>query len=234
MIYEITGSCNHIHTFDLRKFEGRVFFATDLHGCYDLLHEKLILSGFDSTRDLLLLGGDMCDRGPDSKYVLDYLEEPWIHSIRGNHEQIFIDAYDDNWVGSNANCLFGNGGDWVKELDVGHAKVIYQTFKSLPVAFELLLPTETVGIIHANVPYNDWDQFKKITKAELEWDGLSMAQWDRDRYRNKDTTIVKGIDRVYVGHNPTKSGEIEVLGNVYHCDLGSFFRDKIAFVEITQ
>lgn len=233
MLYKVIGSCNHIHQFDLREFKGRIFFATDLHGCYDLLHEQLALHGFDATKDLLILGGDMCDRGPDSKYVLDYLDEPWIHCVQGNHESIFIAAYDEEWIGPNTNCLLVNGGDWIKDISVGQAKVIYQTFKELPLAIELLLPSgEKVGIVHAAVPYRDWDQFKKITKAELEWDGLSAAQWTRDSYRNRDTSIVKGIDRVFVGHNPTESGDIEVLGNVWHCDVGSFFRDKIAFVEI--
>lgn len=228
----MVGVCNHIMQFDLREFKGRVFFATDLHGCYDLLHEQLTIHGFDREKDILILGGDMCDRGPDSQYVLDYLDLAWAWCIQGNHEKIFIDAYEEEWCGPNTNCLLVNGGEWIKDLSVSHAKMIYQTFKELPLAIELLLPTEKVGIVHAAVPYRDWDQFTNITKAELEWNGFSAAQWTRDSYRDKDTSIVKGIDRVFVGHNPTDSGDIEVLGNVWHCDLGCFFRDKIAFVEI--
>lgn len=233
MNYKVIGSCDHIFQFDLRKFEGRVFFTTDLHGCYGLLHEKLALSGFDSTKDILFIGGDLCDRGPDSKYVLDYLEEPWIHSIRGNHEQLFIEAYNEEWDGPHTRCLLINGGDWISGISEVQAKVIWQTFKELPLAMELLMPSgNKVGIVHAGVPYNDWDQFKKITKAELDWDGLNVCQWDRTQYEQQGQEVVKNIDLVFHGHSPTVTGLVEQYGNRVYCDLGSFFRDKISFMEI--
>lgn len=232
--HEVIGSMNHIHRYDLRNFKGRIFFTTDLHGSYDLLHEKLKEVGFDSTRDILIVGGDNTDRGPDSCHVLDYLYEPWYISIAGNHEEIFIGAYEEgfNECKAYSGCLFDNGGDWARTLMPAHAKAIYEAFKELPLAIEILLPNEKVGIIHAECPYGDWDAFSKITKAELDWDGLNTAQWARDKYDKQDTTHIKGVDRLYVGHTPTKSGEVEVLGNVHYCDLGSFFRDKISFVEI--
>lgn len=226
----------HIKTIDLRGKGGRAFFTTDLHGCYDLLHEKLKEVSFCSEKDILIVGGDMCDRGPDSKYVLDYLNEPWIHCIRANHEQLFIDAFDDGWVGPSARCLYENGGDWIFDLlDSGQhslVKAIYETFKSLPLAIEVITDTEFIGVVHAQCPYNDWNEFKKMTNAELQWSGVSTAQWGRDNYRNKSTVTVKGVDRLLVGHNPTESGSIEVYGNTWYCDLGSFFRDKISFLQI--
>lgn len=231
-MYKVVGSMNHIHRYDLRNFKGRIFFTTDLHGIYDLLHEKLKEVGFDSTRDILIVGGDNTDRGPDSCHVLDYLYEPWYISIAGNHEALYIGAYEENWEGGFTNCLVSNGGAWVGVLSEVECKSIYEAFKEMPLAIEILLPNEKVGIIHAECPYGDWDAFSKITKAELDWDGLNIAQWVMDKYDKQDTTHIKGVDRLYVGHTPTKSGEVEVLGNVHYCDLGSFFRDKISFVEI--
>jgi len=49
----------HIKTLDFTKPKGRVFYTTDSHGCYDLLHEKLKEVAFDSTKDTLISGGDM-------------------------------------------------------------------------------------------------------------------------------------------------------------------------------
>lgn len=60
---KVIGSCNHIHQYALRKFKGRTFFVTDVHGCFDLLHEELNKVAFDSSKDLLFSGGDWCDRG---------------------------------------------------------------------------------------------------------------------------------------------------------------------------
>ena len=111
-------------------------------------------------------------------------------------------------------------------------KAIYESFKSLPLAIELLTPTVKIGIVHAQVPYNNWDEFKKMTKPELEWNGEATAQWARTNYDKKLSIQVGGVDLVLVGHTPTDSGEVEVLGNVWYADLGSFFRDKISFVQL--
>jgi len=222
----------HIKTLDMRQHKGRVYFTTDLHGHYDLLHEKLKEVVFDSSVDILIIGGDMCDRGPDSAHVLDYLNEPWIHCIRGNHEELLIGAVEENFEGWATNCLLGNGGVWVGSISEELIKAIYESFKSLPLAIELLTPTEKIGIIHAQCPYNNWDEFKKMTGAELDFNGAATAQWARTNYDKQADIQVKGVDRLMVGHSPTRSGEVEVYGNTWYCDLGSFFRDKISFVQL--
>lgn len=221
-----------IKILDMREHKGRIYFTTDLHGCYDLLHEHLKAVAFDSTKDILIIGGDLCDRGPDSQYVLDYLNEPWVYSIRGNHEQLLIDAYEEDFCGPSTNCLLGNGGIWIANISDDLMKAIYESFKSLPLAIELLTPSEKIGIIHAQVPRGCWNQFKAMSAQELEWEGYSQAQWARTKYDKIDKGVISGIDFVLCGHTPTKSGEIEQLGNQLFCDLGSFFRDKISFVEV--
>lgn len=221
-----------IKQLDMREHKGRIYFTTDLHGHYDLLHEQLKLVSFDSTKDILIIGGDLCDRGPDSQHVLDYLNEPWVYCIRGNHEQLLIDAYEEDFTGPSTNCLLGNGGIWIANISDGLMKAIYESFKSLPLAIELLTPTETIGIIHAQVPYNSWDEFKKMTKAEMEYNGAATAQWARTNYDKQADIQIKGVDRLIVGHSPTKSGEVEVYGNTTYADLGSFFRGKISFIQL--
>lgn len=226
----------HIHQYDLRDFKGRAFFTTDIHGHFDLLHHELRNVAFDSSKDILFVGGDNCDRGPYSKYILDYVNEPWHISIRGNHEELFIASHDVQWMPDNnsVKCLKVNGGEWAWEVTEIERKMIYESFKVLPLAIELLLPEDTVvGIIHAEVPYNDWEQFKAITKAELEWDGEATAQWARSWYSQSYSGTVKGVDCVLAGHTPTDSGNVERMGNMVFCDAGSFFRDKLNLFEIT-
>ena len=45
---------------------------------------------------------------------------------------------------------------------------------------------------------------------------------------------VEGVDFILCGHTPTKSGEIEILGNQVFADLGSFFRGKLSIIEINK
>lgn len=232
---KIIGTCDHIAQYDLRNFRGRIFFTTDIHGHFDLLHEELRKVAFNRETDILFVGGDLCDRGPHSNHVLDWLNEPWVHSVRGNHEEIFIGAVDENWKGRNTNCLLTNGGMWVIDLDDSEVKSIYDSFKSLPLGIELLLPRgRKVGVVHAEVPYADWDAFTNVDPEELKWNEMAIAQWSRSWYDRGKRDQVKGVDFVLVGHTPTDTGEIEKLGNMLFTDAGSFFRNKINLIELND
>lgn len=228
----LIGGRGHILQVDLREFSGGAFFSTDLHGCYDLLHEKLNEFAFNSRTDLLFLGADMCDRGPDSQYVLDYLNEPWVYCIRGNHEQLFIATVEEGFNGPASRCLWENGGEWVFDMydngKMDEIMAIYETFKSLPIAIELLTDKEKIGIVHAEVPYNDWDRFREEVHPQEE----GITQWARTNYDRGKEVVVGGVDRILCGHTPTASGEVEVRGNIWYCDTGSFFTGNVAFFEI--
>jgi serine/threonine protein phosphatase 1 len=83
----------------------RTYAIGDIHGHLDLLrdaHEKI-------ARDRLLTGdreapvihlGDLVDRGPDSRGVIEYLQagqaagEPWV-VLKGNHDRMFAGFLDD-------------------------------------------------------------------------------------------------------------------------------------------
>lgn len=232
---KIIGSQGHIHQYDLRDFKGRCFFTSDVHGHFDLLHEKLREVSFNADTDILFVGGDNVDRGPDSKYVLDYLYEPWLHSIQANHETMLIDAYENPDDRQAFQMLFLNGGEWFYDIEEQLQKAIYQAFKGLPLSIELLLPNDVkVGIVHADCPFNDWNEWTNIANADFEWNGKATAQWSR---RNIDRGVpvnVKGVDFILTGHSPTESGEIEKLGNQVFCDLGSFFRGKLSMIELND
>ena len=91
-----------------------------------------------------------------------------------------------------------------------------------------------VGIIHGDCPFNDWDKFKDMSTQELESGGYATAQWSRRNYDRGVPVNVKGVDFILCGHTPTKSGEIEILGNQVFTDLGSFFRGKVGMIEINK
>lgn len=84
----------------------------DIHGCnrsFQALLQKLDLQKGDE----LVLVGDYLDRGPDSKGVLDTIfalrqAGHTVHCLRGNHEQIFIDALTDTHY--TIDRFYGAGG----------------------------------------------------------------------------------------------------------------------------
>lgn len=234
---KVIGSMNHIHQYDLREFEGRVFYVTDIHGHFGLLHEAFRDLNFDTSRDLLFVGGDNTDRGPESQWILDYINEPWFISIQGNHEQLYIDGFESHWNPNNSSvrCLAMHGGAWIEDMNNLQKILIHDAFINLPLGIELLLPRgRKVGIIHAEVPYNDWDMFKDVTGTEYDMYAKAEAQWARRWYSSAYRGQVKGVDFVLVGHTPTDTGEVEQLGNMVFCDGGSFFRKKLNMIELND
>lgn len=223
---------NHVKVYE-KYTSGRSFFTTDIHGHFDLLHEQMKLHAFDTSKDRLYVGGDSTDRHSDSKYILDYINEPWFISVQGNHCTMLIDAYENPNDRNAYEMLYFNGGQWYYDLEPEHQKQIYESYKSLPVAIEVETSLGKVGIVHAQCPYNDWNKFKEMTDSELAWNGKATLQWARSNYDRKYDDIIKGVDVLLVGHSPTRSGDIEKAGNTWYCDLGSFFRGRLSFIEIT-
>ncbi|MCM3624456.1 serine/threonine protein phosphatase [Brevibacillus borstelensis] len=93
-----------------------IYLVSDIHGQYQALREALQRVSFSPERqDSLYVIGDMVDRGPQSKEVLEYLLSlknaypEQIFLLKGNHEQMFED-----WLKGNMDptlYLLMNGGD---------------------------------------------------------------------------------------------------------------------------
>ncbi|PWJ44601.1 metallophosphoesterase family protein [Sediminitomix flava] len=74
---------------------GKRWAISDLHGCL-MTFDKLLDEIHFKTQDQLFLLGDLIDRGPDSKGLLNRIIELkesgyQIHCLRGNHEEMLLD-----------------------------------------------------------------------------------------------------------------------------------------------
>ncbi|MDE9571066.1 metallophosphoesterase, partial [Xenorhabdus bovienii] len=83
---------NEIRNGNYLKIEGdqyqRIFVVGDLHGCYQLLMDRLQQIDFDYENDLLISVGDLIDRGDRNVECLDLITQSWFRAVRGNHEQM--------------------------------------------------------------------------------------------------------------------------------------------------
>src|SRR5438105_11018785 len=87
---------------------ARTFAIGDVHGCALTLRKLLSEEIKIEKEDKLYFLGDYIDRGQRSKEVIDLIlelknENYNINTLRGNHEQLFIDSeksFDDfnNWI----------------------------------------------------------------------------------------------------------------------------------------
>lgn len=78
------------------------FVISDIHSHYTLMRKALRKAGFDkrNKNHILIVCGDILDRGRESKEVIDYLMSiPRKRRvlIRGNHESLFLELLKKEW-----------------------------------------------------------------------------------------------------------------------------------------
>lgn len=208
-----------------RNTEGKDFFVGDIHGEYDKLCTALCKVGFDMDCDILWSVGDLVDRGPESLKCLGLIERPWFKAIKGNHEQIMIDATrkgvdhpSQKW--ESVSMWTNNGGTWYGELPEalkGYADRLIGLANELPNGVRV----GNIGVVHAECPLTDWDLLA-IDKGHYL---REEAMWARKRINYGISTLVQGVDAVVVGHTPVKTPT--VLGNHVYIDTGAcFYADR--------
>lgn len=208
------------------KFEpnvkGQDFCVGDIHGEYDRLISFLHKIGFNEKKDRLFCVGDLVDRGPNSAQVLEWLSQPWFFAVRGNHEQMVIDAGGS--IESLKDILYWNGGGWFFSLSEEKQQEIAFELSCLPYMIEVKMPNGTTfGIVHADVPFNDWNKAKEHLYQEDE-QVKNFLLWDRTRWQGTLAGNVDGIDYVLVGHTPV--GDVIQENNIIRLDTGAVFLNK--------
>lgn len=206
---------------------GQDYVVGDLHGCYQQLTQRLQQVGFNPDVDRLFSVGDLVDRGPESESALDYLAMPWFHAVRGNHEQMFLELYSDGEPSRAALeyvcSRMSNGMQWWLDLAQDKRRAFLEAFARLPFAIEVQTARGSVGLVHADIPKGmGWKRF--LARIEARDDRtIQTAIWGRTRIKDKDTSGVAGIDRVFVGH--TIQTRTRRLGNIYYIDSGAFIAE---------
>lgn len=201
---------------------GRDFVVGDIHGCFDQLIAAMNAVGFDEENDRLLSLGDLVDRGPGSNRAWKFLAKPYVHAIRGNHEDMFLEIADANIPDQSLPYVCrSNGMQWFPTVSREDREKHFSAFREMPIAIEVETELGRIGLVHADVPTGyTWDDFA----AELEAENTHVIQhalWSRDRIESSDDTPVEGIERVYVGHSPVLRPA--QLGNIFHIDTGAVF-----------
>lgn len=207
-----------------RNAVGRDLVIGDIHGHFRSVQAVLDGIGFDCSKDRLFSVGDLVDRGPDSDLALDWIDEPWFHAVRGNHEDMAIRYPSGNMDAAN---YVANGGAW-NVSNPRHLQLAFSCgLNSLPIAIEVQTEAGLIGIVHADCPFPTWRDFtvslddanmsNSMRKAVFE-----AALWSRERIQDEDLSGVSDIRALIVGHTPLKKPA--VLGNVYYIDTGGWHK----------
>ncbi|MEA9994288.1 metallophosphoesterase [Pseudomonas sp. 10B1] len=222
----------------LKRFEinttGRDFAVGDIHGHFTKLQAALDAVNFDPAVDRLFSVGDLIDRGPESDHIDTWLAKPWFHSVRGNHEQMAIEAHGSD-LKSNGNIQMlhmENGGLWLYGRLTTEINHLVDLLASLPVAIEVMTLAGLVGIVHADCPFSSWDNLREaLTDIGIGFRKVEAAcQWSRNRISSENQAGVCDIRAVIVGHSVVQ--QPAVLGNVYHIDTGGWMDGHFTLIDL--
>jgi serine/threonine protein phosphatase 1 len=207
---------NQVKHFE-RNTRGRDFAVGDIHACVTKLKTALRTIGFDVERDRLFAVGDLVDRGHENDEAIQLLDEPWFHSVLGNHEQMAIRfAHGDLPAPFYVSC----GGGWNIANPQSRRIEIADTFSALPVAMEVETAHGLIGIVHADYPLGRWqDIHERLAGANRESLERTML-WSRDRFDLENRDNVDGVRAVIVGHTPLV--RYSSLGNTIYIDTGAW------------
>jgi serine/threonine protein phosphatase 1 len=141
------------------EMDGPVAVVGDIHGCREALDELIgALGGIP-----LLFLGDLVDRGPDSRGVVQRMIDIGARGVRGNHEEWFAAWAAGATPAATAIPMFGEEtlvsygitpgelpgiGSGLLHVPEAHRRFV----ASLPVAIDLRLGEERYWLTHAGIP----------------------------------------------------------------------------------
>lgn len=199
--------------------KGRDFVVGDLHGCYDDLMEKLKEVNFNPKEDRVFSVGDLVDRGKQNEECLSLLLEDWFFSVLGNHELMMMRSLTIGSIMVQREWLQCHGS-WFYDLPEEKRMQIEKTYlpilEKLPIS--MTIETEAngwVGIVHADVPNDDWNYFEDMPESI----DVHGCVWNRSRVKQNHKAVVKNIDLVIFGHTALTHGCLS-FGNTLCIDTG--------------
>lgn len=204
----------------------RVLVCGDLHGCYTNLMSSLDKAGFDPVQDLLVSVGDLIDRGQESFECLDLINQPWFRAVRGNHEQMMLDAITGT---GRFGHWMSNGGGWWHSLDYEQdmrLKSLLPKVAELPLIIEVEKGGKKFVICHADYPHDEYEYGKPVDSQQ--------AIWSRERISlsiDGFSSSISGADLFIFGHTPAL--QPMRIKNQLYIDTGAVFNGNLTLYELS-
>lgn len=191
----------------------------DVHGCADSL--KRLMEQLDpqiNERSVLVFLGDYVDRGPDSRGVIEYLlqlrEEKDCIFIRGNHDQMMLDAIDK---GNRALWMQNGGGTTLESYGLGpDSSEIPQEHRDFLRNTRLYWDTPLYLFVHGGI-----DPSKSVDEAIADDRDKFSFMWERSHINSLSNEWEK---TVVFGHTPMT--EPLIRDRMIGLDTGCVYRDQ--------
>lgn len=192
-----------------------IYAIGDIHGQYDLLRElyTTILRHMEAAGDkdnTIVFLGDYVDRGSQNQKVLDFLihleSGPGLKHIflKGNHEQIFINAMENPLVRFHVHMWLNNGGAaFLKEAGMNF-DYFNHTFPWVPYVRWMKIRTD---LYHETEDYVFAHGGLDIRKPNMKEQDDEYLMWARHTDKNWYRTFPK---MVVHGHTPNANPQVDI------------------------
>ena len=178
---------------------NKVYAVADLHGQYNLWRQ--VIDYLDDTDTLYILG-DCGDRDIDGwKIIKEALVDPRVKYIRGNHDQMLLDAWYDNWD-DKFLWLYNGGYDTFNSIIADDKANIYLNGLSKTGIYCLYNNTQGQKIHLSHAGFTPSKYANKFPDNE-------DLIWDRTHFRDR---WPKDKDNEYIIHGHTWCGSKYFLG----------------------
>lgn len=223
-----------------RAPEGRRIYAIgDIHGRRDLLDELLIRIEADNAargpaQTQLIFLGDLVDRGPDSKGVIERVMHlkaatPDVKLISGNHEELLIRA----WNGDRRSAgLFNRVGGRETMLSYGLDEEVYDhaDLEELTILISQNVPEEHIEFLKGA---DDWiaaGDYLFVHAGIRPGEALEEQRTSDLRWIRREFTDYEGDHGLMVIHGHSITEEIDVKSNRIGIDTGAYATNRLTAI----
>ena len=201
-----------------------IWLMGDLHGCFALLMNRLRQLRFDPWADLLNSVGDLIDRGPQSADCLGLLRCRWFRTVRGNHEQMALEALESG----DMRLWQMNGGDWYVKGDARQRADVDRLLahcRRLPLIIEVECGKARHVIAHADYPAPVYRWQQPVDPQRVLWSRHRLSEHLAGRHG-----AIGGADHFWFGHTPLQARYDH--DNQHYIDTGAVFGGTLTLVAL--
>ncbi len=128
-------------------------------------------------KEQTLCVGDLIDRGPQSKEIVQYCMDHGIDSLRGNHEQMFLDFYDT--IGTSKKSKYSDpafGHAWLYNGGEATIRSYDRDERHMKEHIRKFFPEDHVDWLRTRgLAFEDQDQRLLVTHASV---AASLKSWE--------------------------------------------------------
>lgn len=134
---------------------GNIYIISDVHGCQDKFHKMLDKIKFNEERDLLIILGDVIDRGD---YGVELLQEIFnmnnVILLKGNHEDMMLRSLNNDMYWMSVWLKYNKGHttlDKFLKLDNEVQNSLLNRLKELPEYLKVEVNSSLYLLVHAGI-----------------------------------------------------------------------------------